>query len=218
MALLNMEAEKREGIGKGHAKRIRYEGYVPGIIYGRGEESCAVKVDAIEFRKFINKNGISQMFELNIDGTDVPVIIKEIQRDPIKDQILHIDFQRLKMDEKVKMTLPITLIGRENIKIQPSIVIQQLDEIEIECLPADIPQSVEADVSNLDFSTPFTVGDLDICKNENIDVLNDKDEPVAILTEPISEEELEELEEEVEEEVEEPEVIGEEEEEETSEE
>jgi large subunit ribosomal protein L25 len=212
MALLNMEAEKREGIGKGHAKRIRNEGYVPGIIYGRGEESCAVKVNAIGFKKFINKNGISQMFELNIDGTDIPVIIKDIQKDPIKNQILHIDFQRLKMDEKIKMTLPITLIGREKIRIHPSIVLQQLDEIEIECLPIDIPQSVEADVSNLDFSTPFTVGDLAICKNENIDVLNDKDEPVAILTEPISEKELEELEEE--EVVEEPEVIGEEKEEE----
>ena len=67
------------------------------------------------------------------------------------------DFQQLNMDETVKLTLPITLVGRENIQHQPSVLIQQLDEIEIECLPKDIPEDIVVDVSNIDFTTPIFV-------------------------------------------------------------
>lgn len=211
MAIAKLNAEIREEIGKNRVDKVRKEDFIPGVVYGKGEKTRHIKVDKKQFQKYLRKHGQSALLHLELDGEKLPVIIKEIQSHPFKNYYLHIDFQQLRMDEKVKMTLPITLIGRENIQIKPSILVQQLDEIEIECLPTDIPEKLEADVSHLDFSTALFVKDLEIFNNENITVLRDADDTVATLTEPISEEELEALEEDVEEpEATDVEVIGEE--------
>ena len=97
------------------------------------------------------------MIDLELDGDVSPVLIKEVQTHPFKNQFLHVDFQKLKMDEKIKLTVPITLIGRENIQQTDGVLVQQLDEIEIECFPKDIPESVEVDVSNIDFNKPVLI-------------------------------------------------------------
>ncbi len=211
MAEAKLDAEIREEIGKGQINKIRQEDFIPGVVYGKGEKTRHIKVKKQQFQRFLRKHGTTGLLDLVLDDGSVPVIIKEVQKHPFKDIYLHVDFQQLRMDEKVKITLPITLKGRENIQIQPSILVQQLDEIEIECLPMDIPSKLEADVSHLDFSTPLFVSDLAIFKNENITILRDADDVVATLTQPISEEELEALDEEIVEEDMEVEVIGEEE-------
>lgn len=211
MAIAKLNAEIREEIGKNRVDKIRNEDFIPGVVYGKGEKTRHIKVNKQQFQKYLRKHGQTALLHLELEGEKLPVIIKEIQNHPFKNQYLHVDFQQLRMDEKVKMTLPITLVGRENIQIKPSILVQQLDEIEIECLPTDIPEKLEADVSHLDFNTALFVKDLEIFKDENITVLRDADDTVATLTEPISEEELEALEEDVvEPEAADVEVIGEE--------
>lgn len=194
MAAIKIQVENRTEIGKNKVDKIRQRDFIPGVLYGKGEETKHVQVDRREFEKVYRTAGTSTLIDLEIDGETSPVLIKEVQSHPFKNQYLHVDFQQLNMDEKVKLTIPITLIGRENITIQPSILVQQLDEIEIECLPADIPQSIEVDVSNIDFTTPVFVSDLDIFGNEDVTILREAEDVIASLIEPTMEEELEEIE------------------------
>src|SRR5699024_4661110 len=103
--------------------------FIPAVVYGKGEETRHIKISKQQFQRFLRRFGSSGLLYLTIDGEDVPAIVKEVQKHPYKNEYLHVDFQQLRMDETVRMTLPITLIGRENIQIQPSILVQQLDEI-----------------------------------------------------------------------------------------
>lgn len=197
MSALKLQIERRAEVGKNTAKEVRKENKIPAVIYGKGEENIHVKVDLSEFLKVNRAAGISAVLDLDLEGETIPVIIKEVQRHPLKDQILHVDFQKLNMHEKVRLTVPIVLLNRDSIKLQPSVLVQLLDQIEIECLPAHIPGAAQVDVQDMDFTTPITVGDLDIASNENITILRDLDDIVCTLTQPSApaEEEAEEGEE-----------------------
>ncbi|MCR3956057.1 MAG: 50S ribosomal protein L25 [Gudongella sp.] len=200
-------AAPREEIGSGSAKKMRREKLVPGIVYSKGEETKHVKVDQIDFIKVFRVVGTSSLMELEVDGEILPVIVKTVQRDPVLGDVIHIDFQKLDMKQKIKITVPVYLLHRDAIKLQPSVLMQMLDTIEIECLPGDIPESVGIDVSGMDFETPLYVKDLDIMKEESVEVLSDPESIICTLNEPTMEEE------EDEEEVEDPmsvPVVGEE--------
>lgn len=204
-------AALREETGSGSAKKLRKEKLVPGIVYSKGDETRHVQVDQIDFIKVFRIVGTSSLMELEVDGEVLPVIVKTVQRDPVKGDVIHIDFQKLDMKQKIKITVPVHLLHRDSIKIQPSVLMQMLDTIEIECLPGDIPESVGIDVSGMDFETPLYVKDLDIMNEEHVEVLTDPGSIICTLNEPTMEEEEEE------EEVEDPmsvPVVGEEDEEE----
>lgn len=215
MAAIKIQVESRPEIGKNKVDKIRQNNFIPGVLYGKGEGATHIKVDTREFEKVYREAGTSTLIDLMLDGKTSPALIKEVQTHPYKNQYLHVDFQLLDMDEKVRLTVPINLIGRENITHQPSILIQQLDEIEIECLPAHIPDSIDVDVSNIDFATPIFISDLEIYKNEDITILRDPEDVIASLVEPTMEEEIEEAEDgELEVDAEDVPVVGEDEEEE----
>ncbi len=192
MAAIKIQVEKRAGLGKNKVDKIREENFVPGVIYGKDEETEHIKVERRMFEKVYKSAGTSTLIDLELEGKTAPVLIKEVQMHPFKNQYLHVDFQKLNMNETVKLTIPITLIGRDNIKLQPSILMQQLDEIEIECLPKDIPQSIEVEVSDITFDTPIFVSDLEIFNNENITILREADDVIASLAAPTEEAEEEE--------------------------
>lgn len=187
MAAIKIQVEKRTGLGKNKVDKLRDKDLVPGVLYGKGEETKHIQVDRRMLEKVYKSAGMSTLIDLEFEGEVVPVLIKEVQIHPFKNEYLHVDFQKLNMDETVKLTLPITLVGRENIKQQPSVLIQQLDEIEIECLPKDIPEDIVVDVSNIDFNTPIFVSDLEIFNNENIVVFREADDVIASLIEPTEE-------------------------------
>jgi len=194
MSAIKLQVEKREGLGKNIAKKLRRQGQIPGVLYGKGE-STAVKVSRGDFDRVYKMAGTSTIIDLEIEGETFPTLIKEVQEHPFKDQYLHVDFQKVDMNKPVKVIVPIVLTGKENIKLQPSVLVQQLDEIEIECLPKYIPESAQVDVSNIDFNTPIYVSDLDVSKNENITVLEEPDVLVATLVTAAKVEEEEEVEE-----------------------
>ena len=194
MSAIKLQVEKREGSGKNIAKKLRRQGQIPGVLYGKGE-STAVKVSRGDFDRVYKMAGTSTIIDLEIEGETFPTLIKEVQEHPFKDQYLHVDFQKVDMNKPVKVIVPIVLTGKENIKLQPSVLVQQLDEIEIECLPKYIPESAQVDVSNIDFNTPIYVSDLDVSKNENITVLEEPDVLVATLVTAAKVEEEEEVEE-----------------------
>lgn len=192
---ISMKISLRNEIGSNEIKQLRLDNYIPGVIYGRGRETKHVMVDNAEFAKTFKVAGTTSIIDLEVEGDTVPVIIKEIQKHPIKDKILHVDFQELRMDEKIKMSIPIILLNRDSIRLQPSILMQLLDQVEIECLPMDIPQAAEIDVENMEFNAPRYVKDLDIASNENITILNDLEMVVCSLSAPSLQEEEEETEE-----------------------
>ena len=198
MAAIKIQVETRTGLGKNKVDKIREGNFVPGVLYGRGEETKHIQVDRRKFEKVYKSAGMSTLIDLELEGSAVPVLIKEVQMHPFRSQYLHVDFQQLNMDEKVKLTIPIILKGRDDIKVQPSILIQQLDEIEIECLPGDIPQTIEVDVRDIDFATPIFISDLEIFHNEDVTIFRDSEDVIANLIEPTMEEESEESDEEIE--------------------
>lgn len=184
MTAIKMQIQKRTESGKNLVKKIRKDNVIPAVVYSRGGETASVSVDSAEFLRVYKSAGSSSLLSLELEGETIPAIIKEIQRHPVKNQILHVDFQKLNMDEKVRMTVPIVLVNRDSIKLQPSILMQLLDQIEIECLPTDIPNGAEVDVENMDFTTPMLVKDLDIANNENITILRELEDAVCTLTQP----------------------------------
>lgn len=192
MASLKMNIQSRSDVGSNYANKLRQQDLIPGIIYSRGEETRHVQVDSAEFLRVYRVAGTTSIIDLELEGKTYPVIIKELQKHPVKNQYLHIDFQELSADETIKMYIPINLINRDEIRLQPSVLTQLIDEVEIECLPADIPTVAEVDVVDIDFTTPVLVKDLDIAKNEKITMLTDVESVVCTLSEPSYDEEEEE--------------------------
>ena len=192
MTTMKMQIEQREDFGKNRVNKMREENLIPGVIYSRGKETQHVNINGIEFLRVYRVAGTSSMIDLELDGASTPVIIKDVQRDPVRGNFIHIDFQELNMKEKIKMFIPISILNRDEIKLQPSTLMQFLDQVEIECLPGDIPFNAEVDVEDIDFTTPIYVSDLDIAKNEKIEILTELDHVVCTLTEPTIEEEEEE--------------------------
>jgi large subunit ribosomal protein L25 len=195
MAALKMKIETRSKVGTNRVNSLRSDEIIPAVIYKKGEETKTVKVSNVDFLKVYRKAGTTSVINLELDGEVYPVVIKEIQKHPVKNQILHVDFQGLNMDEKIKMHIPIYLNNRDKIALQPSVLTQLLDEVEVECLPGNIPHGANIDVSDMDFDTPRLVEDLDIASDETIDILTELDMTVCVLSEPSMEEELDEDEE-----------------------
>lgn len=192
MSMPKLKVDIRQGKGKRFANQIRKEGFVPGVVYGHNKETKSIKVNDIEMEKTLRRYGQSATFNIEMGGENIPVIIKEVQRGIVKDNLLHVDFQQLSAGEKIKMSIPIHLQGKEKVETSATILQQQINALDIQCLPKDIPHFITVDVSNLEIGKPLEVGHLDIVNNEEIEILNDYSGVVASLTSVTKEEECEE--------------------------
>ena len=211
----SIEAELRTETGKGAARRIRRSGLIPGVVYGRGNEPRSIKVDPLDIKKLLQSNAIFDLTFVGEDGEESTVIIKDYQKDVIKQNLLHVDFQFISMDEKITVSVPMRLEG-EAVGVHDGGVLQQLlREIDIDVLPSEIPEEITIDISELEVGESLSVADLEL--PEDFDLVTDSDEVIVTVVTPTELEEEDEEEEE-EEEFLEPEVIGEEEEDEEGEE
>ncbi|MGM0501101.1 MAG: 50S ribosomal protein L25 [Bacillota bacterium] len=200
---LELDAELREGTGKASVRQLREQGLVPGVLYGHDRETVSVKADAKEVEDVLGGNAI---IDLTLDdGTTQPVMVKDVQKDVITRDLLHIDLYQINLDEKITVEVPVEVVGQAEGEREGGLLNQILREIEIECLPTDIPENIEVDVDALTIGDSISVGELDV--GEDIEVMVDESETVATVVLP---DEIEEEEEVEEEELEEPEVIGEE--------
>lgn len=190
MTEYKLKAEKREAVGKNKVDKIRQNEKLPAAVFQKGKETENITIGDLEFQMLYQKAGMTSIIDLDIDGTIRPAIIKEIQRHPFKNQIYHVGFQGISMDEKIKIEVPVELINRDEIRKQPSVLNQQLDTIEVEVLPANIPDSFSIDVQNMDYDDTFTVRDL-VGDNKDVEVLIDLDEVVCSLSMPREEKEEE---------------------------
>ncbi len=193
-----IEANKRTVKGK-KVGVLRREGILPGIIYGRrgkkNLEPIPIQLDRHEASKIINTLTGSSLVTLDVDGQEYPAILREAQKDVIYGTLLHVDFLAVSLTEKLSTAVPIELIGQAPAEISmAAVVVTGVSELEIECLPQDMPERIEVDATVLvDIDSAIYVRDLDI--GDNIDVLTDPDELVAAVTYVTIEEEEEEEEE-----------------------
>ena len=124
MADFKLEAKKREGLGKNKVDKMRVEKLVPSVIYSKGKETQALVVNSKDFDKIYLEAGSSNIIDLDVEGTKHPVLIKEVQKHPFKNQYVHVDFQGVDMTVKMKVLIPVVLEGRDSIRVQPSILMQ----------------------------------------------------------------------------------------------
>ena len=179
-----INARTREGTGKGAARTSRREGRIPGVLYGHGEESVSLSVDANELQKLVHSISIENtIVDLDIGkGEPYKVLIREVQRHPFRDEFIHIDFFHVAMDEKIQVEIPILLIGTPTgVKNKGGVMDHQLRELEVFCLPGNIPEKVEIDVSNLDIGDSIHVSDIQL---PDVEVLTDLDRSVVAVLAP----------------------------------
>jgi large subunit ribosomal protein L25 len=174
-------ATPREGkFNKNAARRVRVSGKIPAVVYGAGKDSVAVTVDPRIITKILHSDsGHNTIFDLDVSGTGVvKAMIVDWQHEPIKGALLHIDLKRIAMDKAMQVSVPIQLIGvPTGVKNQGGILEHVLREVEIECLPGDIPSHLDVDVSNLSINDSIHVSDLP--HSGSIKFLSDEDATVA---------------------------------------
>jgi large subunit ribosomal protein L25 len=177
-----LEAQARKPGTKNEARRVRREGKIPAVVYGAGKDSLPVSVDPRVVTRILNsESGHNTIFDLTLDGDKTKAMIVDWQYEPIKGRLLHIDLKRIALDKLLTVSVPIELRGEaEGVKTQGGILEQMLREVEIECLPADIPSHIELDVSQLTFGKVLRVSDLP--RSDKIKFLTDENQPVAHVT------------------------------------
>ncbi len=174
-----LEAQPRTPGTKNDARRVRRGGKVPAVIYGAGKAALPVSVDPRQVTRILHsQTGHNTVFDLTVDGERTKAMIVDWQYEPIKGSLLHIDLKRIAMDQKLRVNVPIELVGEPaGVKQQGGILEQITREVEVECLPGDIPNQIELDVSELVFSVVLRIADLP--KSDKVKFLSDPDQPVA---------------------------------------
>ena len=177
-----LEAQKREPGTKNAARRVRAGGKIPAVVYGAGKDAAAVAVDPRQVLRILkSESGHNTIFDLALDSQRVKAMIVDWQFEPIKGNLLHVDLQRIAMDQKMTVTVPVVLKGEaEGVKQQGGILEQLLREIEIECLPTDIPKNIEVDISHLVFGVEVRVKDLP--HSDKLKFLTEENQMIAHIT------------------------------------
>ena len=178
----NVEAKPRQRGTKNDARRVRKSGLIPAVLYGAGLEPLTITVDPKQIRRILtSESGHNTIFDLAAGGDSGKAMIVDWQYDPIKGSLLHVDIKRIAMDKLLRVSVPITLKGEApGVKIQGGILEQMMREVEIECLPADIPSQIVGDVSKLEFGQTIRVADL--AKIDRVKFLTDETQAVAHVT------------------------------------
>ena len=191
MAEVKLEVTKREGTGKGVARRSRAAGKVPGVVYGRGMDPVAIEVDRRQFIQALQTDaGMNVLLGLKIDGDTITTLPRQIQRDPVRGTLLHADFVKVDLTVAVEAEVPVHLVGGEDAPgvREGGVLEHPLFMVTVRCLPTDVPESIDADVSGLNIGDTLRIADLP--SEGDFEFIQDPDTVVAAVAQPVSEEEL----------------------------
>jgi large subunit ribosomal protein L25 len=184
---IKLEANPRAERGKNASRRLRAAGLVPVTVYGGGQEAASTSIVKREFAALLRAHGRNMIFTLNVDGASTPVKVADMQVDPIKGNLIHLDLMRISLTEKSKFEVPIRTVGEsEGVKTFGGVMDIVTHSLEVRCLPTDVPEAVEVDVSNLGIGDNFKVGDLKL--DGKIEVLDDTDKVIVTVGAPRVEE------------------------------
>ncbi len=188
MKQLILEAQTRTVVGK-KVRKLRQDKLIPAVIYGQKIKAQVLQVPYNQFEKIYQKVGTGSLVNLKIDQSEpIQALIQDVQHDPKTNQIQHLDFYRVKKGEKLKTSVKLNFVGESRlVKEVGAVLVKTLDEVEVECLPQDLPSQIEVDVSGLsDFEDLIKVKDLVVSKT--VAILNNPDEVVASVAKPQVEE------------------------------
>jgi large subunit ribosomal protein L25 len=183
MSVIPLTGSRREGLGKGGARKARAAGLIPGILYGHGEQPIPVAIGARDFQLAMAQvRGGNPIINLTVAGADYTSLIRAVQYDPINHDVIHLDFQHISLTERIEVEVAIQLTGLAvGVKDAGGILEQILRTIAVRCLPTAIPSSIELDVSHLGIGDSAHVSDL---KVENVEILTDPGSTVATVVPP----------------------------------
>ena len=181
-----LEIENRNSVGKKASKEVRRAGKIPSVLYYRGEKPVSISIDKQLLNQAIKSD--QRIYEVEIDSESQYVMIKEAQYHPITDEIIHVDFMRVRRSEKMTISVPITLVGKPVGVTEGGILSQSMTQIEISCFPTNVPESIEVNVDHLDINSSVSVGDVTV-DDEDIEIISASDLSIASVIPPAVEEE-----------------------------
>jgi len=176
---ITVTAKPRSGRGKNEARRLRVQGQTPAVLYGAGQESVAVAVNPREVAKILHSvSGHNTIFNLALDGSTTPVMIVDYQNDPVRDTLLHLDLKRIDLSKRIVVKVPVLVHGEpKGVKLQGGLLEVIKREIEIECLPDEIPEHFDIDVVELMIGQNIRAGTIPLA--ENMKLVSPTDQVIA---------------------------------------
>jgi large subunit ribosomal protein L25 len=179
-------AESRSDMGKGASRRLRREGKIPGIIYGAHKDATPVLLDHNEMMNHLKHEAFySHVLTIKLDGKTEQAVLKDLQRHPAKPVLLHADFQRVSASEKLRMHVPLHFVGGDvapGVKVGGGMITHNLTEVEISCLPKDLPEFIEVDLSGMELGASLHLSEIKLPKGVELTALtHGSDLPVAAI-------------------------------------
>ena len=166
MSEMTIQVERRERTGKGGSRESRRKGMIPGVVYGGGKDSVPIQLDRKTFVELMKKSDSENpifLLKLSDSGQERHAILRDLQRDPVSRMVIHLDFQRIEMNQKVHVTVPVELVGTAvGVKTEGGLIEFITRELKIESLPADIPNHIEVDISGLHVGQHIEAGSLQL--------------------------------------------------------
>lgn len=181
---VSLNARPRDEHGKGFARKLRAAGRVPVVVYGHGDRTQTLSVDALELEKLLSGISVENtLIDLAVEGgSRARALIREVQMHPFKPEVLHLDLMQVHADERIRLQVPVRVIGTpDGVRNGGGVMDQVLYDLEVECLPGDIPEAVDVDVSALGVGESARVHDVSL---PNARILNDADLPIVSILAP----------------------------------
>jgi large subunit ribosomal protein L25 len=193
MAEVKLKATKRESVGKGSSRRARSSGRVPAILYGRGMEPIALEVDRRAFVGALRTDaGMNVLLDIEVDGQTTLALTRELQREPVRGTLLHADFVKVDRTQAIEVEVPVHIVGESPGAKEGGVLEHPLFAVQVRCLPTEVPEAIEADISGLAIGDSLRVSELPV--SDQYEILTDPETIVASVAQPISEEQLEAME------------------------
>ncbi|RKY42361.1 MAG: 50S ribosomal protein L25 [Candidatus Makaraimicrobium thalassicum] len=204
MENVELKAALREDVGKGGCGQLRKKGYIPAVVYKQGKKGINIQIDSkVLWGALHTEAGVNAIISLDISGSGQPekeakrgrakknVIVTEVQLDPVDDSFLHVDFHEISLKEKLKVKVPVTVKGEAVGVVEDSgVLTQTVWELEVECLPTEIPEHIEVHVEELRIGDAVHVKEIDLPKD--VEVVGDPEQVILSVSPPHVEEEVEE--------------------------
>lgn len=187
MEKIELQAQIRQSVGRS-LNSLRREGFLPSVIYGHNFENMPIQIKYKDFERVFKVAGESTLINLKIDDKEEPTVIKDIQKDPITDQIIHADFYKVSLKEKIKAKVPVIFTGESEAVKGGGILVKTLSELEVEALPQNLPHELSVDISVLDkFGDEIKIKDIKI--SDGVSIQANPEDVIALVQEPKEEKE-----------------------------
>ena len=181
-----LDIKTRESVGKKSTKAIRRDGKIPSTLYFKGDEPESIAIDKIELYQALKSD--QRVYEVELGGESQYVMVKAVQYHPVTDEIIHLDFMRVRRSEKMTISVPLVLVGKPIGVVEGGILSQALNQIEISCFPTNVPDQIEVNVDKMELNSSISVADVSTDDKE-VEILSSSEINVATITAPSVEKE-----------------------------